>query len=101
MGIGVAEVTPDQIVTIVGGAVSGGGLAFWLIRREVARVDSMAARLSVMENNWANLATKDVVATRDDVTQVSLRLDRVDKTLNDVQILLARLEERWKLTHGE
>lgn len=90
---------PDSVWTILFGTGGGGAVAWFLVRRGVDKFDRMADRVTLLERQMERLATKDDVATKEDVAQMSARLDRVDHTLGQVQILLARLEERWKLTH--
>lgn len=92
---------PDSVWTVLFGTGGGGAVAWFLVRRGLDKFDRMGDRVGDLERRMDRLATKDDVATKEDVAQVSARLDRVDATLGQVQILLARLEERWKLTHGE
>lgn len=41
------------------------------------------------------------LAAKEDVGQLDRRLAGVEKQLADIQVMLGRLDERWKLTHGE
>lgn len=93
--------TPESLVNAILGALGGGGMAFWLLRRFVERADRSEARITSLEQKMERLATKDDVATRSDLAQVTARLDRVDATLVQVQLMLERLNTQWKLTHGE
>lgn len=93
--------TPDTFLNAMLGALGGGGMAFWLLRRFVERADRSEARIASLEQKMERLATKDDVATKSDLAQVNVRLDRVDATLVQVQVALAQLSTQWKLTHGE
>lgn len=40
------------------------------------------------------------LATKEDVNQASERLHEVEKALTEIKVMLGRMDERWKLTHG-
>jgi hypothetical protein len=91
----------DPVVTVLAGTGGGGALAWWIFRRWVDRFDRLESRVLLIENQMVRLATKDDVATREDFAQVAARLDKVESALGQVQVMLGRIDERWKLTHGE
>lgn len=92
--------TPDSVVNAILGALGGTGMAFWLLRRFVDRVDGLEDRIGSLELAVQNLATKEHVASKDDLTQVSQRLTAVESALGDIKVMLGRLDERWKLSHN-
>lgn len=75
-------------------------MAFWLLRRFVGRVDKLDERIGALEVAVQNLATKEHVASKDDLSQVSQRLTAVETALGDIKVMLGRLDERWKLSHN-
>jgi len=94
------NLSPDSIVNAILGAIGGGGMAFWLLRRFVGRVDILESRLTAIEVAVQNLATKEHVASKDDLGQVSQRLTSVETSLTDIKVMLGRLDERWKQSHS-
>lgn len=92
--------TPESIVNAILGALGGGGVAFWLLRRFVSRVDLLDTRIGQLELAVQNLATKEHVASKEDLGQVSQRLTAVESALGDIKVMLGRLDERWKLHQG-
>lgn len=93
--------SPFPLLNILSGALGGAPVAWWLIRRSVDRVDRIETRITSLETKVERLATKEDVATKDDWAQVSARLDRVDNTLVQVQVMLGKLEVHWEHTRGE
>lgn len=94
------NLTPDSIINALLGALGGGGMAFWLLRRFVSRVDTLETRLTAIELAVQNLATKEHVASKDDLSQVSQRLTAVETSLGDIKVMLGRLDERWKMAQS-
>lgn len=94
------NLSPDSLVNAVLGALGGSGMAFWLLRRFVGRVDLLEERIRKMEVAVQNLATKEHVASKEDLGQVAQRLTAVEGTLGDIKVMLGRLDERWKLSHN-
>lgn len=91
--------TPDSVVNAILGAMGGGGMAFWLLRRFVGRFDLLESEVTTLKLTVQNLATKEHVASKEDFSQVSQRLTAVEVTLGDIKVMLGRMDERWKLSH--
>lgn len=71
-------------------------VGIWLNGRR-DRDRAIDSRLSVLEKA---VGSKEL-ATSGDFDQLDRRLENVEKTLGEIQVLLGRMDERWKLTHGE
>ena len=94
------NLTPDSVINAMLGALGGSAMAFWLLRRFVSRVDKLDDRIGALEVALQNLATKEHVASKDDLANVAQRLTAVEGTLGDIKVMLGRLDERWKLSHN-
>lgn len=90
----------DSLINGLLGALGGGSMAFWLLRRFVGRVDGLEVKITALEVTVQNLATKEHVASKEDLGQVSQRLTAVETALGDIKVMLGRLDERWKLHNG-
>lgn len=86
--------TPADLIPTAGGAVSGGVLAWWLIRREVERLEALSKKVQAIEVSIAG----DLM-TRDDAEHLGARLDALAATLDKVKDMVTRLDEREKVRH--
>lgn len=90
---------PAALWNMVLGALGGGGVAMWLVKRHVTRVDTHDSRLQKLELAVQNLATKETVASKDDVAGLREQMADLSSRMGSMEQLLARLDERWKVTH--
>lgn len=88
--------TPADFGNIAGGIAGGGGLAWWLIRRAVGRVDRIEEKVQAIE-----LAMVKELPSKEDFSQMTSRLDRVETLLQQVRDMTIRQDERSKTQHGE
>ena len=72
--------TPADLGNIGGGILGGGGLAWWLIRRAVGRVDAIEGKVQALE-----LAMVKELPSKEDFNQMTNRLDRVEVLLQQVR----------------
>jgi hypothetical protein len=63
---------------------------------EQGRWTKVEERLSALENA---VGAREL-ATKEDVNQASERLREVEQALTEIKVMLGRMDERWKLTHG-
>lgn len=90
--------TPDSIFNALLGALGGGSVAFWLLRRFVGRVDRLEAKITSLELTVQNLATKEHVASKEDMSTVSSRLGDMEKSLTELKIAVAVLAKAMEFS---
>lgn len=93
------SMSPADGGNILGGIIGGGALAWWLIRRSVARVDALEEKVNEIQLKMAG-----ELPSKEDVTQLVVRLDRLETTLGEVRDMARdmaiRFDEREKARHG-
>lgn len=88
--------TPADFLPTAGGALSGGVLAWYLIRREVDKLDALGKKVQAIEVSIAGS-----LMTKDDADHLGARLDALAATLDMVKDMVTRLDEREKVRHEQ